>query len=308
MKVAFTAVDDAMPRRLFWQRFREAVQRNPRYVESEADGELLLPAEDLALETNWPRYGNPASAFVRGQLNPEQYQAYMLRVSAEQRLLCFVNMHPGVRPVQAFANRDNIIVADNCLEAWERALNPRTISMPSLAITAESSPQPSANKDILASFRGVLSHNCRAALRGLHDGTRIICELVQPTNHTGRIDATTGAADPRYVELLRRSVFAFIPRGDAVFSYRLLEALSFGCVPVVLSDGWVLPFDRLIDWDAAAIIVPESQVQQLPRRLAMFSPQRLAQMRDTARAIYQRHFANLDVVVESLLSEIERVK
>ena len=33
-------------------------------------------------------------------------------------------------------------------------------------------------------------------------------------------------------------MFAFVPRGDALFSYRLLEVMARGAIPVILSDGW----------------------------------------------------------------------
>ena len=49
--------------------------------------------------------------------------------------------------------------------------------------------------------------------------------------------------------LLSRAKFGFVPRGDAIFSYRLLETMSFGVIPVIIADGWALPFgEHLLDW------------------------------------------------------------
>ena len=67
MKVSFAVPDPSMPRTIYYDRFADAVRRNPRFVEEPVGADICLPAEDVALETNWPRYGNPQSAYVRGQ-------------------------------------------------------------------------------------------------------------------------------------------------------------------------------------------------------------------------------------------------
>ena len=55
-----------------------------------------------------------------------------------------------------------------------------------------------------------------------------------------------------YSELLTNATFGLVPRGHSRFSYRFLEVLDHGAVPVVVSDGWRLPFDDIIDWAGAA--------------------------------------------------------
>uniref|UniRef100_A0A1A9VDJ9 Exostosin GT47 domain-containing protein n=1 Tax=Glossina austeni TaxID=7395 RepID=A0A1A9VDJ9_GLOAU len=42
-----------------------------------------------------------------------------------------------------------------------------------------------------------------------------------------------------------------------------LEALQSGCIPVLLSNGWVLPFESKIDWKQAAVWADERLLLQL---------------------------------------------
>ena len=57
----------------------------------------------------------------------------------------------------------------------------------------------------------------------------------------------TDSTDFPYSELLTNATFGLVPRGHSRFSYRFLEVLDHGAVPVVVSDGWRLPFDDIID-------------------------------------------------------------
>lgn len=305
LKVAFVCPDPAAPRTVFYERFSEAVRRGGRYTDDPAAAGLWFPAEDTALETNWPRYARPATAFVRGAVDPARHMSYLERLKRPATPLCIVNMHPFLRVPTMVRAEDSIVVADVNLRAWERAANPRTIAMPALPI-ATGAFNPGA-KRILASFRGVNSHPCRERLATIGDGRSIVVELVERSNHFGKIDAESKIFDPAYVALLDQSVFAFVPRGDAEFSYRLLEVLSFGCIPVVLSDRLILPFDRSLDWDQLAVRVPESQIAEIPAILGHFSAGRIAAMQAAVRSAYARYFATIDAIVDTLLGELEPI-
>jgi glucuronyl/N-acetylglucosaminyl transferase EXT1 len=46
-------------------------------------------------------------------------------------------------------------------------------------------------------------------------------------------------------------------------SFRFLEALQAGCVPVLLSNGWALPFAQVVDWNKAVIWADERLLLQV---------------------------------------------
>ena len=39
-----------------------------------------------------------------------------------------------------------------------------------------------------------------------------------------------------------------------------MDAVWFGCIPVVIADHYVLPLGDLVDWESIAVTVAEKQV------------------------------------------------
>ncbi|CAI5504451.1 unnamed protein product [Closterium sp. Naga37s-1] len=55
---------------------------------------------------------------------------------------------------------------------------------------------------------------------------------------------------------MRCSRFCLVPEGNTVSSSRLFNAMVSGCIPVVVSDSILLPFEDLIDFTRFALFVP----------------------------------------------------
>lgn len=303
--------DDAMPRTAYWDHLLESLARCGADLRDSRS--LMVPAEDIVSETNWPAYGNPAAAFTRGTLQDwadgRLLNDYLERVIEAARgnqttRVLLINMHPGFSLALQLRHIDNIYVADGNLLEYERALNPRTVSMPALPIATGAAP-PLESRDVLASFQGLASHAVRHGLASLADGRKIIVNLVDGSAYAGSVNALTQSRDREYEELLGRSIFAFVPRGDANFSYRLLEVMSFGCIPVILSDGWVLPFDRTLPWPGFSLRFSADAIPTIPGILASLGTEELTTRFAHVRRIYDAHFGSLDRIVGTLFGELD---
>lgn len=66
-----------------------------------------------------------------------------------------------------------------------------------------------------------------------------------------------------YYEDMQRAIFCLCPLGWAPWSPRLVEAVVFGCIPVIIADDIVLPFADAIPWEEIGVFVAEKDVPEL---------------------------------------------
>jgi hypothetical protein len=312
--IEFILEDAQMPCTVFWEKARVILAAQPKGMESC----IFVPNEDIVMETNWPRYANGVSSYVRGRGHDFSASGavgtYYARIAdwaqrhpSEKMLM--INMHPFIRVPIMLRGMQNVYIADGCLSELDRSVNPRCISMPALPIQVSGQDyHTEGRRKYLASFQGVLSHPVRAALGQFHDGDKFIIKIVEKNRHnTLKLDATAGRADDDYRDIMENADFAFIPRGDALFSYRLLEAMSFGCIPIILSDNWVLPFHRLIDWSSCSLRPREDEIGGCVALLKGLSDAEVLHRKRKVLEIYQRYFASLETILtQGVLVELEQ--
>eukprot|EP01147_Barroeca_monosierra_P002094 gene2094-5148_t len=74
---------------------------------------------------------------------------------------------------------------------------------------------------------------------------------------------------------MANSIFCLAPRGRAVWSPRLVEALRVGCIPVFIADQTHRPFDDVLDYNKFSVSVKESQVPFLHEIIANISEKQI---------------------------------
>ncbi|MBA0861978.1 hypothetical protein Goshw_003127 [Gossypium schwendimanii] len=75
-----------------------------------------------------------------------------------------------------------------------------------------------------------------------------------------------------YYEDMQRAIFCLCPLGWAPWSPRLVEAVVFGCIPVIIADDIVLPFADAIPWEEIGVFVAEEDVPKLDKILTSIPP------------------------------------
>ncbi|XP_015504467.1 exostosin-like 1 isoform X2 [Parus major] len=108
-----------------------------------------------------------------------------------------------------------------------------------------------------------------------------------------------------YQELLHNSTFCIVPRGRRLGSFRFLEALQAACIPVLLSDGWELPFAEAIDWGRAAVVGSERLLLQIPSAVRCIHPERVLAFQQQTQFLWDAYFSSVDKIVHTTLEIIK---
>ncbi|XP_073811631.1 exostosin glycosyltransferase 1 ttv [Musca autumnalis] len=166
-----------------------------------------------------------------------------------------------------------------------------------------------SNKKYLLAFKGKryvhgIGSETRNSLFHLHNGRDII--LVTTCRHgkswrelqDARCDEDNREYDRYdYETLLLNSTFCLVPRGRRLGSFRFLEAIQAGCIPVLLSNDWVLPFESKIDWKQAAVWADERLLLQVPEVVRSISDERIFALRQQTQVLWERYFGSIEKIV-----------
>ena len=109
-----------------------------------------------------------------------------------------------------------------------------------------------------------------------------------------------------YGETMQDSRFAAAPRGAGLDSYRLSELMQYGCIPVIISDGYVLPFASLLDWRKFSIAVPENAVATIPDILEAIDVAAQHRMARHAAFVWEEFLSSKQRIAAVALAVLQR--
>ncbi|CAO2819489.1 unnamed protein product [Amaranthus hypochondriacus] len=92
-----------------------------------------------------------------------------------------------------------------------------------------------------------------------------------------------------YIQHMKSSKFCICPMGYEVNSPRIVEAIYYECVPVIIADNFVPPFDDVLDWSAFSVTVAEKDIPKLKEILESIPLRRYLKMLENLKML-QRHF------------------
>ncbi|XP_058112060.1 probable glycosyltransferase At5g25310 [Magnolia sinica] len=92
-----------------------------------------------------------------------------------------------------------------------------------------------------------------------------------------------------YYSFMLSSKFCLCPSGYEVASPRVVEAIYAECVPVIISDHYVLPFSDVLEWEKFSVQVSVSDIPKLKEVLQRVSEDEYKRLKEGVRAV-RRHF------------------
>ena len=125
------------------------------------------------------------------------------------------------------------------------------ICQPTNCLTFELTP-----KNILYSFLGANTHPIRE---------KLVSKLGFDSKNIVSFDKKSHSD---YIEILKKSYFALCPRGYGLASFRMFEAMAYGCIPVYISDSFWEPFN--MPFTEYGIKITENEIDNIPNILTHY--------------------------------------
>ncbi|KAK3015951.1 hypothetical protein RJ639_007328 [Escallonia herrerae] len=137
--------------------------------------------------------------------------------------------------------------------------NVRTIQNP----LKEVGGNPASKRPILAFFAGKMHGYVRPILLQQWENKDPDMKIVRrlPKSKNNKI----------YSQHMKSSKYCICAKGYEVNSPRVVEAIFFECVPVIISDNFVPPFFEILDWESFAVFVQEKDIPNLKSILLSIS-------------------------------------
>eukprot|EP00771_Trimastix_marina_P001255 gnl/Trimastix_PCT/2313.p1 GENE.gnl/Trimastix_PCT/2313~~gnl/Trimastix_PCT/2313.p1 ORF type:complete len:458 (+),score=104.68 gnl/Trimastix_PCT/2313:827-2200(+) len=93
-----------------------------------------------------------------------------------------------------------------------------------------------------------------------------------------------------YDDLLLNTTFSLCLEGSGKHSFRILEVLASGSIPILVADDYVLPYSDVIDWRKFSISLPASELPRLVDYINAIPLRSIQAMRRRAYLTWWRYF------------------
>ena len=142
--------------------------------------------------------------------------------------------------------------------------------------------KPAAERSILAFFAGQMHGRVRPVLLQYWGGKDADMRIYDRLPHriTRRMN---------YIQHMKSSKYCICPMGYEVNSPRIVEAIYYECVPVIIADNFVLPFDDALNWSAFSVVIPEKDVPKQKQILFANPDDQYIDMQYNVQRV-QKHF------------------
>lgn len=92
-----------------------------------------------------------------------------------------------------------------------------------------------------------------------------------------------------YEEGFKRSKYCLHVKGYEVNTARVSDAIQYGCIPVILSNYYDLPFGNVLDWSKFSVVINHGEISFLKEKLLSISTKMYLSMYHNLCQV-RRHF------------------
>nr|KJB25546.1 hypothetical protein B456_004G196900 [Gossypium raimondii] len=276
--------------------FMKLMEANREFVTKEPEKAHLfyLPYSsrqlELALYVRNSHNLRPLSKFLRDYVNviASKYPFWNRTHGSDHFLVACHDWGP-------FITTEHVELKDNAIKALcnadlkENFVAGKDVSLPETAIRIANKPLRNIGGGIRVSQRPIL-----AFFAGKMHG-RVRPKLLK---HWLNKDADMRIYGPlsrrvsknmSYVRHMKSSKYCICPMGYEVNSPRIVEAIYYECVPVIIADNFVLPLSEVLEWKAFSVTVAEIDIPKLKEILLAIPLKRYLQMLMNVKMV-QKHF------------------
>ncbi|KAA3469095.1 putative glycosyltransferase [Gossypium australe] len=194
-----------------------------------------------------------------------------------------------------FITTEHVELKDNAIKALcnadlkENFVVGKDVSLPETAIRIASKPLRNigggirvSQRPILAFFAGKMHGSVRPKLLKHWLNKDADMRIYGPLSR--RVSKNMS-----YVRHMKSSKYCICPMGYEVNSPRIVEAIYYECVPVIIADNFVLPLSEVLEWKAFSVTVAEIDIPKLKEILLAIPLKRYLQMLMNVKMV-QKHF------------------
>ncbi|CAF0982278.1 unnamed protein product [Rotaria sp. Silwood1] len=154
------------------------------------------------------------------------------------------------------------------------------------------------SRKILLSFKGKSYEDVQHHRTFFHHLNNNYDIIIKYTNNNNSYDQY------EYIELFQQSYFCLVPSGRRLYTYRFLESLQYGCIPVITTNNnelLILPFSEIINWSKSIIIYVNSSLSILPYYLKNINIKQRIKMQQECYNIWIKYFSSISRIILTLL-------
>ncbi|KAL0880397.1 hypothetical protein ABMA27_002833 [Loxostege sticticalis] len=278
----------------------DTIRHSKYYTPVPEEACLLVPSIDTLNQNSF------SSGYVSRALQTLEYWN-----NGENHLI--FNMLPGRAPNYESVvnlNTGKAIIAGGSFDTWSFRYG-FDISIPVYSHIAEKidSSQPKQKNYMIISTQLNIPQDSLEVLQNIASSSNDLLLLDRCKTYSGGIDYTkrceyTTGRIFDYPEILKEGMFCLVIRSARLTQAVLMDVLASQCIPIVIADSVIMPFNSHVDWNKLSLFVPEDNVKNLLKIVHSVSNERKGELYWQLRWAYDRYFASIEKITLTTLEII----